>query len=170
MFPRAAEILIARCPSCTTRTTSTRPVFDTLHCWSACNLNKLTSLKENSNTLSLFSMGCLNLFIDQLRLVTPKNILAKLVEVSSFVNVTIIFPFIDQADFIDSCHTVILCDYFVDVQPYLRLTPCVDTSHSTLSQYVLSTCALRFLLMLYLWVRHFYCSRWNVSGAILAFF
>lgn len=73
---RKQSFLIARCKSYTTRTTSTRPVFDNLYCWTACNLNILTCLKENPNLLCLFNIldgGCLNKpFIDQLSLITPE--------------------------------------------------------------------------------------------------
>lgn len=49
------HFFIARCPSYTKCTTSTRPVFDNLYCWTACDLI-LTRLKENPTLLCLFNI------------------------------------------------------------------------------------------------------------------
>lgn len=50
---------VARCPPYSTCTTCTRPVFDSLHYWTACSLNILTCFRRNSARLT-FSMSVLN--------------------------------------------------------------------------------------------------------------
>lgn len=50
---------VARCPPCSTCTTCTRPVFDSLHYWTACSLIILTCCRRNSARLT-FSKSVLN--------------------------------------------------------------------------------------------------------------